>query len=235
MPRMWSSASFRQPSERSVTLTSAWIAALGMVAFGASACGSSTSGSGDAGTITSNAAYTGGSEGSSRDDHRLSEKTSGPLDPLAPSRIAPVKRPGPDVSHRLAARRVGFAHLLSYPDGVKIAVLDIRQAKVTGQGPGVLSGRMTSLRLQLVNGSRATLDLDHVVVTTVYGLPARIARPVYTDGTQDLTGLVKPGGRATATYAFSVPTSDLTHVTVHIDFDSRHAAGVFSGSTAPQS
>ncbi len=216
-------------------MTSAWIAAVVMVAFGASACGGSASGGGDAGTDASNAAYAGGSTGSPRDDNRLSEKTSRPLDPLAPARIAPVKRPGPDISHRLAARRVGFAHTLSYPDGVKIAVLDIRQAKVTGQGPGVLSGPMTSLRLQLVNDSMTTLDLDHVVVTTVYGRPARIARPVYTDGTQDLTGLVKPGGRTTATYAFSVPTSDLTHVTVHIDFDSRHAAGVFSGSTASQS
>jgi hypothetical protein len=218
-----------------VTLTSAWIAALVMVSFGASACGSSTSSDGDAVTVASDAAYTGGPDGSSRDDNRLSQKTSRPLDPLAPSRIAPVERPGPEPSHRLAAQRVGFAHQLSYPDGVRIAVLDIRQAKVTGQGPGVLSGPMTSLRVQLVNGSGTTLDLDHVVVTTVYERPARIARPVYSDGTQDLAGLVKPGGRAMATYAFSVPTSDLTHVTVHIDFDSRHAAGVFSGSTASQS
>jgi hypothetical protein len=213
----------------------AWVAALVMMAFGATACGGSASGGGDAEPVASNAAYAGGSTGSSHDDNRLSEKTSRPLDPLAPARIAPVKRPGPDVSHRLEARRVGFAHPLSYPDGVEIAVLDIRQAKITGQGPGVLSGPMTSMRLRLVNGSTTTLDLDHVVLTTLYGRPARIARPVYTDGTQDLTGLVKPGGRATATYAFSVPTSDLTHVTVHIDFDSRHAAGVFSGSTASQS
>jgi len=232
---MWCVSGSLRHSVRSVQPTSAWVAVLVMVAFGASACGGSTPGGGDAGTAASSAAYAGGPTGSSRDDNGLSEKTSRPLDPLAPARVAPVERPGPDVGHRLTARRVGFAHPLTYADGVKIDVLAIRQAKVTGQGPGVMSGPMTSLRLQLVNGSSRTLDLAHVVLTTTYGRPARIARPVYSDGTQDLAGLVEPGGRATATYAFSVPTSDLTHVTVHIDFDSRHAIGAFVGSTASPS
>src|SRR6478735_93145 len=105
MPRMWCVSGSRRHSVRSVQRTS-WVAVLVVVAFGASACGGSTPGGGDAGTAASSAAYAGGPTGSSRDDNGLSEKTSRPLDPLAPARVAPVERPGPDVGHRLTARRV---------------------------------------------------------------------------------------------------------------------------------
>ena len=142
-----------------------------------------------------------------------------------------VKRPGEKERHPLKASTADFGNTVAYSDGVRLSVQSIRQSNVAGQGPGVISGPMTSLRLRLNNRGKTSIALDQVVVTAVYGKPARIARPVYSDNTQDFSGSVKPGGRAGATYAFSVPRAELVDLTVYIDFDSHHAAGVFSGST----
>lgn len=178
------------------------------------------------------AASSASAEGSSADDNSLTQKTERSADPRAPKRIVPVERSTSSNGPRLpAAQTVGFGETVSYSDGVELDVIAIDQAKVTGQGPGVLSGPMTSLQLVMTNGSNKQLRLSGVVVTAVYGDPARIARPVYSDDERDFGGTVKPGGEARARYAFSVPRADLTDVTVHIDFDSRHAIGVFTGST----
>ena len=203
-----------------------------VVCLATTSCGhDSSSRTPEGGSVASNAAYTGESHGSSEDDNRLSQKTTRPADPLAPDRVGVVKRPGQKEGRRLKAHTVGFGSTLSYSDGVRLSVQSIDQANVAGQGPGVISGPMTSLRLRLNNSGKTSIALDQVVVTAVYGEPARIARPVYSDDAQDFSGSVKPGGRAGATYAFSVPRAELTDVTVYIDFDSHHAAGVFSGST----
>ena len=156
--------------------------------------------------------------------------TPRPLDPLAPKTQKAVirgsKAPGP----RLSATPATFASVVKYGDGVTLGVKGIQQGTVSEQGPGFLKGQpMTTFSLILTNRSKGSLDLSQVVVTAVYGKPARTARPVYGKASADFTGQVAAGKQATASYVFSIPAAELTNVSVTVDFDGHHAAATFHG------
>src|SRR6185369_13728193 len=120
----------------------------------------------------------------------------------------------------LTAAAVSFAQRAAYSDGVALRVTSIRQGAVSGQGPGVLSGQTTSsLTVTLTNGSKQALDLNQVVVTADYGRPARTASPIYDGGARDFSGSVAPGKSANAVYVFAIPTSQLSDVTINVNFD----------------
>jgi hypothetical protein len=152
--------------------------------------------------------------------------------PLAPTSYQPVVRDGKTPHPSISAAPATFTQPVRYSDGVRLVVTAIHEGEVSGQGPGVISGPMTTFDLRFVNGSDRAISLDSVVPTVEFGTPARIARPVYDDQTQDFGTTVKPGGRTTATYAFSIPVGQLSDVTVHLDFDGRHYASTFHGSVA---
>ncbi len=152
--------------------------------------------------------------------------------PLAPATVTPVIRDGARPHPTISADPEPFDRPVTYPDGVRFAVTGIDQGRVTGQGPGVVAGPKTTFHLRFTNGSDRAISLDQVVPTAEFGSPARLARPVYDDRTQDFGTTVKPGATATATYAFSIPQDELSHVTIHLDFDGRHVAATFRGSAA---
>jgi len=156
---------------------------------------------------------------------------SRPADPLAPPTVGPVVRDGRLPHPSLGAAPATFRQPVSYADGVSVHITSITQGTVSGQGPGVLTGQPTStLTVRLDNGSSKALALNEVVVTTTYGTPARVAKPVYDEGVRDFSGTVSPGKSATAVYRFDIPTDQLAEVTVNIDFDGVHHAATFHGS-----
>jgi hypothetical protein len=152
--------------------------------------------------------------------------------PPAPASVKPVIRDGVRPHPSISAKPQPFDRPVTYPDGVKLAVTGIHQGRVTGQGPGVVAGPKTTFDLRFTNGSNQAISLDQVVPTAEFGSPARLARPVYDDRTQDFATTVKPGATATATYAFSIPKDELSHVVIHLDFDGRHVAATFRGSAS---
>ena len=126
---------------------------------------------------------------------------------------------------------VSFTQRAAYSDGVVLQVPSITHGAVAGQGPGVLSGQATSsLTVTLTNGSKQAIDLNQVVVSADYGQPARIASPIYGQGARDFSGTVAAGKTATAVYVFAIPSSQLSHVTINVDFDGSHHAATFTGS-----
>lgn len=122
------------------------------------------------------------------------------------------------------------AGTIRYHDGVTLKVTRLRNQRVTGQGVGVVDGPVTLVEFAFHNGSNRVIDLNQVVVSAAFGSPARSASPTYVDGTRDFAGDVRPGRTVTARYGFSIPTAELSHVTLHVDFDAIHAAAQFSGS-----
>jgi len=83
----------------------------------------------------------------------------------------------------------------------------------------------------LTNGSSHTIDLNQVVVTAMYGTPARIASPVYTAASvRDFAGTVQTGQSASAEYAFAIPAKQGRKVVVMVDLDGAHAAAEFHGA-----
>lgn len=153
-------------------------------------------------------------------------------DPTAPPTYVPVRRSGKPARQRLPGNpgKLEPATIVSYDDGVKLRVKLAARHTEQGSGPGVFPGRaLTVIRIALTNKSRDTVDLTQVVVTTTYGHPARIASPVYPDtATADFRSWVKPGGTATAQYAFAV-ADESSPVTIIVDWDGTHAPAVFTG------
>ena len=165
--------------------------------------------------------------------HTKGTHGSGPSEsPLAPPSVKPVIRDGVRPHPSISAKPQPFDRPVTYPDGVKLAVTGIHQGRVSGQGPGVVAGPKTTFDLRFTNGSDRAISLDQVVPTAEFGSPSRLARPVYDDRTQDFGTTVKPGATATATYAFSIPKDELSHVVIHLDFDGRHVAATFRGSAS---
>ena len=158
----------------------------------------------------------------------------GTPDRLAPSTYRPVIRNG-RAPHPSIAPKTGNAGALrsvAYKDGVTVTVTRVTQGVETGQGPGVFAGRPhTALTLTVVNRSAKALDLSQVVVTALYGSPARLAAPVYEDAAaRDFTGTLKPGATATATYVFSVPTASVKSLVAIVDVDATHVAARVKGA-----
>jgi len=209
--------------KRAVACLILWTAAL----VGLSACSQQDS------TSTAGAATSTPTQSTSPTTHPHSPGTRAaePSEsPLAPSTVKPVIRDGARPHPSISADPEPFDRPVTYPDGVRLAVTGIDQGRVSGQGPGVLAGPKTTFHLRFTNGSGRAISLDQVVPTAEFGSPARLARPVYDDRTQDFGTTVRPGATATATYAFSIPEADLSHVVIHLDFDGRHVAATFRGS-----
>jgi hypothetical protein len=150
--------------------------------------------------------------------------------PLAPAKVKQVSRDGTPAHPTVSAPPAPFSSSVKYPDGLTFTVTGIHQGRVNGHGRGVIKGPKTTFDLRFVNGGSKPVDLTQVVPTAEFGHPARIARPVDDEHTRDFGVVVAPGHRATATYAFSIPTDQLSDVTVYLDFDGRHFAATFHGS-----
>lgn len=120
---------------------------------------------------------------------------------------------------------------VSYSDGIVLRIRDVSFAKETKEGPGRFPGRAYAvLFLEIDNGSKKTLSLDTVVVTVLDKANKPVA-PVYVEEAKvaDFAGELKPGKTAKAYYAFALPKSSRSKVTVVVDFDGVHSSAVFRG------
>jgi hypothetical protein len=150
-------------------------------------------------------------------------------DPLAPPTIQPVMRDGKRPHPHIQATPASFHEPVTYSDGVQLRVLRIKKGQVTGSGPGVIEGPTNTFVVSMRNRSDRPVDLNRVVVTALYGSPARIARPVYTDASEDFTGRLRPGKSTMAAYSFAIPTTHVQNVKVIVDFDADYVVAQFHG------
>lgn len=131
----------------------------------------------------------------------------------------------------VSAKPVDTSKTVTYPDGVRLKVARVSFGKETDKGPGAFPGREYAvLTLRITNGSTKAFSLDTVVVT-VLDRQGTAVSPVYVQkaDVQDFSGTLKLGATATARYAFAVPKSSRSKVTVVVDFDGVHTSAVFRG------
>lgn len=150
----------------------------------------------------------------------------------APSKVS---RPGQPAKPSESADTVSFSAPVKYGDNTLLTITQASKQVETGNGPGVFAGReFVKFDLKLTNGSQKPIDLNTVVITTYYGDSNQLAAPVYTPSadTADFTGILVPGGTATASYGFAVPTSEFGDVTMVVDFDGVHSSATFKGSVS---
>jgi hypothetical protein len=145
--------------------------------------------------------------------------------------VPKVGRSGGPASPTVSAKPAKVDGTVKYSDGVSLRVVSVDFAKETKKGPGSFPGRPYAvLTLQVVNNSARDLSMETVVVT-VLDKKDKAVPPVYTDeaDVSDFSGTLKRGKKASARYAFAVPESSRSKVTVVVDFDGAHTSAVFRG------
>lgn len=155
-------------------------------------------------------------------------------DPPAPATYRPVLRSGTRRQATLKAKQGGFstAAPVRYSDGVSLRIRQLTSRVEEATGPGAFPKReYVTFGLSLDNRSRRALDLSQVVVTAVYGVPGRLAQPVYEDGVgKDFAGAALPGKATTAAYSFAIPKSQRGDVNLIVDIDGVHVPAEFRGA-----
>lgn len=144
--------------------------------------------------------------------------------------VPKVQRSG-EPAPSIAAKPADTNGKVKYADGIVLQIRDVSFAKETKEGPGQFPGRAYALlSLEIVNGSKKPLSLDTVVVTVLDKANKAVA-PVYVEEAKvaDFAGELKPGKTAKARYAFALPKSSRSKVTVVVDFDGVHSSAVFRG------
>jgi hypothetical protein len=207
-------------------LSGTYVVLVAAVALALSGCSHDSSSTPSSGSPTSHAT----GQPNHKPKHHKTKPGKVTKSPLAPPKIKQVSRDGKPADPTISAPPAPFSKPVKYPDGLVFAVTSIHQGKVAGHGRGVITGPQTTFDLSFTNGSSKPIDLTSVVPTAEFGSPARIARPVDGAHTRDFGVVVAPGHKATAVYAFSIPTSHLSDVTVYLDFDGHHFAATFHGS-----
>jgi hypothetical protein len=151
----------------------------------------------------------------------------------APS-SAPANSSKPGVSTapttKVTAPPAPFTKPVTYPDGIDLQILGATQETITDTGPGALTGKpKTTFLIKFTNNTHAAIALNAVVVSVSYGANKATAAPVYDTSVADFGGTVAPGKSVQTHYAFSIPASDLSNVTMTVRFDGLHAAATFTG------
>lgn len=145
--------------------------------------------------------------------------------------VPKVGRSGSSNSPTVSAKPAGTDGTVRYGDGVSLTVKSVDFAEETKKGPGSFPGRAYAvLTLQIANKSKQNLSLDTVVVTVLDKAGKPVA-PVYSDEAKasDFAGRLTAGKTVEARYAFAVPTTSRSKVTVVVDFDGIHTSAVFRG------
>jgi hypothetical protein len=159
-------------------------------------------------------------------------KASGTPAPTSADQPVPkAGRSGGPASPTVSAKPAKVDGTVRYSDGISLRVISVDFAKETKKGPGSFPGRAYAvLTLQVVNNSDRSLSMESVVVTVLDKQDKAVA-PVYTSeaDVSDFAGTLKPGKKASARYAFAVPESSRSKVTVVVDFDGAHTSAVFRG------
>lgn len=145
--------------------------------------------------------------------------------------VPKVQRGNDPAKPSASAKPVSTEDTVRYPDGIALTIRSIKFDKETQKGPGSFPGReFAVLTLEVKNKSKKNLALSSVVVTVLDKAGNPVA-PVYTDEAkvQDFSGTLAKGKTVQAKYAFAVPKSSRSKVTVVVDFDGVHTSAVFRG------
>ena len=152
-------------------------------------------------------------------------------DPLAPKELSKVLRGAKKPTPAVKAKPARIGEPVTYSDGLDVSITKVTQSTVKAEGPGNFTGSpITTLRIQLTNGTTKAISLNQVVMTAQYGSPARVAPATYGPGSEDFSGTVKPGAKASASYTVSIPVADVCEVSVTVDFDGLHSSADFDGA-----
>lgn len=123
--------------------------------------------------------------------------------------VAPVK-----VKTLPPVRRGQKAH---FGGGVTVQVTAVKTFHSKFRFPGDIAGPAVAVSLVLTNGGRTSFPASGINVVAEYG-KAVPAGPITDNGYKGFSGTFMPGSSKSGTYAFSVPSADVSSVLVYVAF-----------------
>jgi len=114
---------------------------------------------------------------------------------------------------------------------VSTAITNVSALTTTATGPGEIAGPAVAVQVQIKNNAAAPFNLDSVFVTMndSGGAPGQ---PSISDPAIPLTGELAPGGQATGTYVFRVPTTGRNPITILVSNSDSAEVVSFVGDAA---
>ncbi len=113
-------------------------------------------------------------------------------------------------------------------DGITVQLKKIVSKKVTGHGPGEISGPALVVTVQVTNGSKSEVSVESASVTLIDS-KGNVGSPM-TEGARPFSGSVKPGASATGVYVFRVGTKVRTPVRISVTYSPDHTTALFVGN-----
>jgi hypothetical protein len=168
--------------------------------------------------------------------------SSAPTSPSVSGTATPSRDPGagvpPGGGGTAGTGQIGQTPV-SYPSGITLGVASAVQYTPSATAVGTVAGHTgVVLTVRVTNGSTRPLDARYLTVALRTGADLTQAAQIFDAGNgygSGLTGTIAAGKTARAKYAFDLPASDLSRLSVAITPDLRSPrSAVFTGAaTAP--
>jgi hypothetical protein len=122
---------------------------------------------------------------------------------------------------------VPFDKPVTYSSGVSVSVVKAERTKVSGQGPGEVTGDGVRFNLKVTNSSGSEISLDSIAVNAFYGNAKTPASPSPTSD-KPFSGSLARGASVDGSYVFLLP-SGANPVELQFSYATNQPVAVFIG------
>jgi predicted small secreted protein len=113
--------------------------------------------------------------------------------------------------------------------GITVSLKSIKSTKVTGHGPGEISGPALVVTVAIMNASASKVSVDSAIVTLIDS-KGNVGTPMTESPARPFTGSVAAGKSATGVYVFQVGTKVRNPIHVSVTYSTEHITALFVGN-----
>ncbi|HEY3408408.1 MAG TPA: DUF4352 domain-containing protein [Propionicimonas sp.] len=112
---------------------------------------------------------------------------------------------------------------------IAVSLKSIKSTKVTGHGPGEISGPALVVTVVVMNGSKSSVNVDSAIVTLIDS-KGNVGTPMTESPARPFTGSVAAGDSATGVYVFQIGTKVRNPIRVSVTYSTEHTTALFVGN-----
>jgi hypothetical protein len=112
---------------------------------------------------------------------------------------------------------------------VAVSLKSIKSTKVTGHGPGEISGPALVVTVVVRNGSKSSVSVDSAIVTLIDS-KGNVGTPMTESPAHPFTGSVAAGDSATGVYVFQIGKKVRNPIRVSVTYSTEHTTALFVGN-----
>jgi hypothetical protein len=112
---------------------------------------------------------------------------------------------------------------------IAVSLKSIKSTKVTGHGPGEISGPALVVTVVVKNGSKSRVSVDSAIVTLIDS-KGNVGTPMTESPARPFTGSVAAGDSATGVYVFQIGKKVRNPIRVSVTYSTEHTTALFVGN-----